>query len=136
MYAHVCQNLTGFLTHLTLVEDAGHRLLAICKDVSGDRKMWEKYKFLGYDADAGLAGLQRGIERDGFIAKKYLSAVGLVDPSHDFHEGRFACAVFADESMDLALRNRDRDIAQRIDTAKSLADVFNTDHFWLAGFCG
>ena len=98
--------------------------------------MREKCKFLGYDADAGLAGLQGGVERDGFVAKEYLSAVGLVDPSHDFHEGRFACAVFADESMDLALRNRNRDIAQRIDPAEPLADVFDTDHFWLVGSCG
>ena len=98
--------------------------------------MWEECEFLRYDADAGLAGLQGGVERDGFVAKKYLSAVGLVDPSHDFHEGRFARAVFAHESMDLALRDRNRDIAQRIDPAKALADVFDADHLWLAGGCG
>jgi hypothetical protein len=57
MYAHVCQDLTGLLPHLAFVEDAGRRFLAICEDVSGDRKMREKCKFLGYDADARLAGL-------------------------------------------------------------------------------
>ena len=52
MYAHVRQDLTGFLTHLTLVEDAGRRFFATCEDVSGDRKMREKCEFLRYDADA------------------------------------------------------------------------------------
>ena len=87
MYAHVCQDLTGFLPHLALVEDAGRRFLAICEDVSGDRKMREQCKFLRYDADAGLVRLQGGVERDGFVAELYLSAIGPVNPSHDFHEG-------------------------------------------------
>jgi hypothetical protein len=40
----------------------------------------------------------------------------------DLHQRALACAVLADETMDLAGEKREVDPAQRLDAAKGLAD--------------
>ena len=69
----------------------------------------------------------RGLDRGRLAADTDFAAVGLIEAVEDRHQRRLAGAVLADDAMDRADGDRERDVPVRRDRAEALGDAGELD---------
>src|SRR5262249_28856466 len=92
------------------------------EDVLFDRQVGEEVELLIDDADPETLRLVRGGQRDRLTVQHDLPLVRRVDTGEDFHEGRLARPVFADERHTFTGIDLEADRLQCLDTGEMLAD--------------
>ncbi len=80
-------------------------------------------EFLINHGDAEAAAVEWIAGGVGFAIEKHLAGVGCVGTGEGFHKGRFAGAVLADEGVDFAWHDGERDAIQRKGGAEGFFDV-------------
>ena len=69
--------------------------------------------------------LNRTIQRNRFAVEQNFAAVRRMYARHDFDERAFARAIFAEQRVNFAGIQRQRNIVQRLRCIKTLGDVFH-----------
>ncbi len=107
------------------VDDAEPGLLITEENVLVDRQHRHQRQFLMDDDDADMLAVMDAFERHLLAAIDDLAVIGAgrIDAREDFHQRRFAGAVFADHCMDLALFDGEVHIRERFDAWKRLGDA-------------
>jgi hypothetical protein len=105
-----------------LHEAEAARLLAQ-EHILGDGALGDDRHLLRDERDAPLQRLAGRPESDGLAAERHLALIGRKDPGHDLAEGGLAGPVLADEGVDGAGVDRDRDVVERPGAAERLADL-------------
>ena len=82
---------------------------------------------LVHHADPRRERVLRAANRGAPAAQLDLAAVGLVVPVENAHERRLAGAVLADDAVDCARVNDERDVAVRVHAAESFVDTPELD---------
>ena len=85
------------------IEKAAVNAFAAQHDIVDNAHYGHELEMLMDHADAQIDGIAGGVQFDGAAIDKYLTLGGLIQPVDDIHKGRFAGAVFPQESEDLAL---------------------------------
>ncbi len=95
-------------------------------DVLSHAEAGDQRKFLKDRGNAGVAGVARIGQSDGFAVPENRTAVGLVDAAEHLDEGRLAGAVGADQAVDLTGIEAQRHTIDRRDAGEALdqADRF------------
>ena len=75
------------------------------------------------DLDPERGGVLRAVDRDRLALEEDLARVDRVDPGDALDERRLAGAVVADERHDLARRDVEVDLVERLDGAEALRDA-------------
>ena len=75
------------------------------------------------DDDAKRLGLGTRTIWRGFTVKKDTARCRFKEPAEDLHDRRLACAVLADQGVDLTARKRKIHSMQHLDRAKALVDI-------------
>ncbi len=104
-------------------QQAAPRRLQPEQDVGLDAEVGREGQFLVDHGDAEPPRLQRPGRRIRHAAQSHPAAIGPLGAAEDFHERRFAGAVFADQRMDLAGAQCQIDAAQGVRRAETLAHV-------------
>ena len=92
-------------------------------DVLGHRQILGEVEFLMDDDDAKRLGLGTRTIWRGFTVKKDTARCRFKEPAEDLHDRRLACAVLADQGVDLTARKRKIHAMQHLDRAKALVDI-------------
>jgi hypothetical protein len=79
-------------------------------------------QFLMDDGDACGFRFKRGGKADRLAAIMDRPPIRLIDAADDFHQGRFASAVLAADSMNLARPQFEADVRQGLDARKLLGN--------------
>ena len=101
-------------------EPAGRRVPD--EHVLGDGQVREEARLLVDDGDPERAGLRRTVDRDRLPVEEDRPAVGLMDAGEDLDQRALARAVLADEGVDLARDEVERDVVERLGRRESLGD--------------
>ena len=99
------------------------------EDVVGDRQFRTKVQFLKDNGDAKFLCFGNIVDVDFFAADEDPAFVRLVNARHDFHQRRFTCAVFTDETVYFALVDGKRYIVQRLDSGEGFGYPFHPKQF-------
>ena len=99
--------------------------LATEKNIFGDRELRNERQLLMHDGDPGIFGRMHAVELAHLTVHANLALVGAVriDAAEDVHESGFAGAIFADERVNLAGMEIDRNTIERKDARKALGDL-------------
>ncbi len=118
----------GVCMHRLEVDAApGAQGLAPDEDVLDHREVGEERRLLVNHCDPGVASVGRAAQGDLDTVDEQLPAVGRVHSREDLHERRLARPVLADEGMNLARVEVDRDVVQGADRAESLGRVLERE---------
>ena len=98
------------------------------KNVLGHGKIVEQDGFLMDRGDASGGGGLRGGEGCGAARHLDHAVVGLVDAGQDFHDGRFARAILADQGGNLTGIERELHIRQGAHAGKRFRDAGQAQH--------
>ena len=90
-----------------------------------DRHLHQHRQFLMHDADAGAVGVGRRARPIGLPVENDLAFVGGIDAGQQVDQRRLARAVLAEQHVPLAARDVERNVAQRDDAGKALADALH-----------
>ena len=93
------------------------------EDVLGDRQVREESRLLVDYGDAQRPGLGRTLQRDLLTVEQQRAGVGLMDAGQDLDERALAGAVLADQPMDLARPQLERDVVERLGRVEPLRDA-------------
>ena len=99
------------------------RFLAAQHHVRLDRQMRGEIQLLIDHRDAKPKGIERLVRGEGMTPEMNLARVRVLRTGKDFHERRFARAVFADEGVDFAGADVKAHVSQRHARAEALDDV-------------
>src|SRR5262249_13153471 len=86
-----------------------------------------QHEVLMHHADAGGDGVMRAVNAAGLATDAALASIGLVVAIEDAHQRRLAGPILADDAVDRAARDRDRDGASGAHRAEALADADQFD---------
>ncbi len=125
----VGQDLARPLDHRAPPDDA-ERVggLAAGIDVLGDAQRAHEAALLEDHGDAGVGGALLVEADDRRAVELDRAAVGLVDARHEVHERRLAGAVLADQRVDLAGADLERDVVDRADAGERLGHAPHHEH--------
>jgi len=125
--AHGLEKLACLGDRRVPVDDATAGGFIAEEDVLGYGQIRDQGQFLVYDDDSFFFALLDVTELALHIFVEDLAFIGAMGiyPGEHFHQGRFARAVFTDQSMDFIVFDFKRDIAQRLDAGKGLGDVLH-----------
>jgi hypothetical protein len=90
-------------------------MLVILTVEEGDER-----EVLENDGDAEFARRGRIFDGDRLAVAEKRAAVGAVGAAQDFHQGRFAGAVLADQHMHFTGANFERNVVERFDAGEFL----------------
>ncbi len=114
----------GFRPHRPPVDPAAAAMRRVAEeDVLGDGEFREQQQLLVNGRDPGALGVLRRGETHGAPVDQDLAAVRLIDAGDDLDQRRLACAVLAEQRMNLAGADVERDAAQRAHAGKALLEV-------------
>ena len=118
----------GDLAHLRAgggeVEAAAELGLLVAEhDVLGHGEHRDEHEVLVHHADAGLHGVAGAGEVLDGVVEQDLALVGLVQAVEDVHQGGLACAVLAEQAVDLTGFDREVDVVVRDQGAEPLGDA-------------
>ena len=105
------------------LDEAEPARLVAQEHVLGHGPLGDDRHLLGDERDAPLQRLARRAERDRLAAERQLPLVGRKDAGHDLAERGLAGPVLADEGVNGAGVDRDRDVVERPGAAERLADL-------------
>src|SRR5688500_14158986 len=91
------------LAHLRRPQPAAARQFAPGEDIARDGEVLEAEHLLVHHPDAALERFARAPQVQPLAAPMNVPRVGLENAGEDLEEGRFAGAVFADESVRFSL---------------------------------
>ena len=133
---HDVQPLLRFLLDLPVVHKGPrlHRHL-LQQDVFADGEAGNEIALLRHNADACLDGCPRRMKLHRLTEHLHLAGIRLVQPGDDLDQRALARAVFADERVNLARAQRQRDVVKRQNTREGFADAadFQGDMIQLFG---
>jgi hypothetical protein len=95
--------------------------------VLGHRELGHDAALLGDGGDAALQRLARRAQRHRFAAEEQRARVGLEHAGDDLAQRRLPRAVLADQRVDRAARDPQRDAVERADDSEVLGDVRELD---------
>ena len=111
-----------------LDEARAGRVAPIESNAFGDTRSVDQRRFLVNNGDPQFGRMLRRQDRgDVAVLDGEGAAIGLVDPAQDLGEGRFSAAIRAKQRMDLAVRDRDRDVVEHADARKGFEDAVYGD---------
>ncbi len=121
------QHLVGLLDGLVPVDQEALPDLVAEENVLVDRQLGEKRQLLIDDGDADLFAVGDALEFLNLAAEQDVAVIAAVrpDPAQHLHQGGLACAVLADQAVDLTLGDAKADIVQGLHTGKCLGDGFH-----------
>ena len=93
------------------------------RNILGDAQGFEQREMLEDHADAFGPCLRGPVRGKGPTAQRHRAGVGPQDAVDNLHQGGFAGAVFAQQGMDLALADVERDVIVRQDAGKRPGDA-------------
>ena len=102
---------------------AGLGLLVAEHDVLGDGEDRDEHEVLVHHADAGRHGVAGAGEVLDVVVEQDLALVGLVQAVEHVHERGLACAVLAEQAVDLAGLDGEVDVVVRDQGTESLGDA-------------
>ena len=94
------------------------------EDVFGHAQVGVEIQFLIDDADAVMIGIARGTDMNGLPVHEQLTGGCLLNARQNFHQGRFARAVFADQDVHLTAINVEIDILEGDGARIDFGDLF------------
>ena len=137
--AHLADRLGGAGVHFFIIqrvqpvaEHLGEYILflrlTIEQNIFGGRKAGNQGKLLMHHADAGMQRIKRRAEADLLAVKQDVAVIptGIADDFHaekDFHQRRFACAVFTDETEHFTCVQREVDVFENLVAEEILLDI-------------
>ena len=92
-------------------------------DVLGDREDGDEHEVLVHHADAGVHRVTGAGEVLHLVVEQDLALVGLVQAVQHVHEGGLACAVLAEQAVDLARFDREVNVVVRDQRTEPLGDA-------------
>ena len=93
------------------------------EDVLGDRQVREEARLLVDDRDTERPGVGGPVDLRRLAIQKDRPAVGLVDAGQDLDQRALAGAVLADQGVDLAGQEGERDVVERLGRREALRDA-------------
>ncbi len=102
-------------------------LLGAEHDVLQHAEIVDQHEVLVHHADPGLDRILGGADSAVLAVDADLARIGVVVAVEDAHQRRLAGAVLADDAVDRALRDRDRDVAIGVHRAEALVDADQLD---------
>ena len=114
------EHALGFGVDAAPVDEAGQpaREFAAEKNVLRDVEIGDEREVLENNGDAEFARRGRIVNRDRLAIVEKRTAVGAIGAAQDFHQGRFAGAVLADQHVHFAGANFERHVVKRFDAGK------------------
>ena len=100
--------------------------LPVEEDVVDGAHVGNQREFLKNNADAGLDRLAIVVKAALLAVDKNIALVRLINAAHDFHQRRFAGAVFAQQGVHFAALNGQIDAVQRLHAGKALFIRFSS----------
>jgi hypothetical protein len=138
MHLDLIHGVLRHLAHVPPVDDASpFRQLLVERNVFGNGQVGKERKVLINDLDAFADRVDRAQVCVLLAIDLHRPAVALVDAGNNLDQRRFAAAVLADETVNLAPFQRQADILQRTHTGKCFMNSGETDDFigheWIPG---
>ena len=116
--------MLGFRAHRPPVDAARARQRRVTKeDVFGDAELGKQQQFLIDRRHAGAARIVRRGKLDLRPVDQNRTSVGLIDAGHDLDQRRFARAVLAEQRVDLARADVERNARERAHAGKRFLDL-------------
>ena len=94
------------------------------QDILKHRMGRDQHEVLVNHADGAGQGVFRAGEMNRLPIDADLTAVGVIEPGQDVHQGAFPRAVFAEQGMDFPGADAERHIIEGNDPGKGLANIF------------
>ena len=101
--------------HLAVVDPKAPPRLPAEKHVLGDRQIGREHDLLMHEHDATALGVDRPLQFDGRAVELQDAAGRRQMAADDLHQGRLSGAVLADDRMDFARADIQRNVAQHLD---------------------
>ena len=125
--AILLRELHDLFPGLILLQEARLVRLHAEDDVFKHRKALHELKVLMHHANAQCIGIVRIIDLDFHAILLDNALFRLIQAEQDAHQRGLACAVFAEERMDLAMAKLERDVVVCNDTGEPLGDIQHFD---------
>ena len=125
VHAQLLEKLLGLCQLLLIVQQAEPGQFAAEEDIVRHRQIVYHIQLLMDKGDACGLHLVDGGRRIAFAAKDDLARISRDNAGEDVHQGGFSRAVFAQQSVDLALAHRQVDIGKRPAAAERLGHVIH-----------
>ena len=117
------QDLPRLPVHGLSVDQPAAARLAAQKDIGADAQVVAEVEFLVDQGDAQVRGRAGGIDAHRAVAEEDLASVGQLHPGQDFHQGRLARSVLADDGQHFARLQGQVHVAQGEDPRKTPGDA-------------
>ena len=115
------KDLLCLLAHLAAIDEAPPVTVAD-EDVLGDGQVGKDHRFL-IDGRHGVGlRVEGAADVDGLPVDEDVADIGLDDAGHDLDQGGLARAILAQERIDLAGHQLERDIVEGLDLTEALGD--------------
>ena len=120
------QQFSRLSVHLLLIyKDTAAAFFTAQEDILGNVHIIQNTQFLINDTDAHQLGCQGVLDLDRLTFHQNFALVHLVDTGKNLHQGRLACAVFADQRQNLTGINRQIHMVQGQNTGEPLGDTLH-----------
>ena len=111
-----------------LLQETMAGILDTQNDIVKNGKTFDQLEMLVHHADAKRVGVVRVLDLDLFAIFLDNAFFRLIQTEQYAHQGRFTGTVFAQQRMDLAFAQLQRDIVVGLDTGELLCDVQHLDN--------
>ena len=126
--AECAHRLHRAAVHRLVVERQTARRLAAEKHVLRHREMRREHDLLVDQHDAATLGVDRTAQADFRPVEPELASARRQMPRQDFHQGRLARAIFADDRVDLAGCDREIDVGEDLDRPEGTRQTNSLHH--------
>jgi hypothetical protein len=103
------------------------------EDILGDGQVADQVQFLHHHTDAPILGIGAGSRLIRRACQQHASAVRRLDAREDTRERALACAVFADQGMNLPAAEVEIDVRKGLDPGEGLIDTRCREEDFAAG---
>ncbi len=107
---------------IQIEQSAGAGVLVTEHDVLGDGEDRDEHEVLVHHADSGAHRVAGAVEVLHVVVEQDDALVGRVQPVQDVHQRGLACAVLAEQAVDLARLDHEIDVVVRDEAAEPLRD--------------
>jgi hypothetical protein len=122
------QQFAGNLFLLPMLDDPSSGDFAADENILRDAEIREKLEFLENDPDPGARRLACRLEFDRNSVEENASRGWLGDASQNFHQGRLARSILANEDVNCTLMNGEIDLIEGECAWITLSDLFSENH--------